>query len=62
MTAVLNDKFSLHLHSRPVRTEAYGTQDRTEILSLAAFDLAREEITSWPGYHQRPSCLSILRS
>jgi diaminopropionate ammonia-lyase len=36
------------------RTSEYRAQDRDQILSLAAFATAKQEITSWPGYRPTP--------
>jgi diaminopropionate ammonia-lyase len=36
------------------RTSHYGANGREEILSLAAFATAKQEITSWPGYRPTP--------
>ena len=36
---------------RVARTEDYAAKGRGEVLNLAAFEQAKREITSWPGYH-----------
>jgi diaminopropionate ammonia-lyase len=36
------------------RTEPYDREGRQDILSLAAFEQAKREITSWPGYQPTP--------
>jgi diaminopropionate ammonia-lyase len=39
---------------RVARARAYCSDGRGEILSLAAFEEAKREITSWAGYHPTP--------
>ncbi|WCS25702.1 diaminopropionate ammonia-lyase [Methylobacterium sp. NMS14P] len=53
MTKILhNDRFRLLPNPKPVRPGPYAENGRAEILSLAELDRAREEISSWPGYHR----------
>ncbi len=37
------------------RSSPYDDNDRAAILSAGAFDIARREITSWPGYSETPT-------
>ena len=39
---------------RVARAEAYSCNGRGEVLNLSAFEQAKREITSWPGYHPTP--------
>ena len=39
---------------RVARAEAYSSNGRGEVLNLSAFEQAKREITSWPGYHPTP--------
>lgn len=58
MFKILSENFSLQPNPNPVRQEKYGDSGRGDILSLAALDQARKEITTWPGY--RPTELRRL--
>jgi diaminopropionate ammonia-lyase len=46
--------FHLFENPRALRAAPYAAAGRAQILSLAAFEIARREITSWPGYRATP--------
>jgi diaminopropionate ammonia-lyase len=47
-------EFHFYQNPRASRTAPYDADGRAQVLSLAAFDEARREITSWPGYQVTP--------
>lgn len=47
-------RLRLFANPRVARTQAYARNGRDAILSLAAFEQAKREITSWPGYKPMP--------
>ena len=54
MTVFDGAKFDVYKNPRASRTAAYDAQGRAEILSDGAFEIAKREITSWPGYKETP--------
>src|SRR3954452_1553966 len=55
MTALLTRSgFQLFENPAVDRQSEYRANGRGEILSLAAFATAKQEITSWPGYRATP--------
>ena len=55
MQSELNStRLRLFANPRVARTQAYARNGRDAILSLAAFEQAKREITSWPGYKPMP--------
>jgi diaminopropionate ammonia-lyase len=47
-------RLRLFANPRVARTQAYAQNGRDTILSLAAFEQAKREIMSWPGYKPTP--------
>jgi diaminopropionate ammonia-lyase len=54
MKILKSSSMRLFDNPRADRAADYRADGRSGILSLAAFDEAKREITSWPGYHPTP--------
>jgi diaminopropionate ammonia-lyase len=54
MSVIKSSAFQLLSNPRLDRSVAYDSEGRTDILSDKAFQVAKREIMSWPGYSETP--------
>jgi diaminopropionate ammonia-lyase len=54
MTVFNGAKFDVYKNPRASRTVAYDDEGRADILSDAAFEVAKREIALWPCYKETP--------
>src|SRR5579862_789577 len=54
MSLIKSSAFQLLNNPRIDRSSAYEGEGRANILNHTAFELAKQEISSWPGYHETP--------
>jgi diaminopropionate ammonia-lyase len=56
MAILTSDAFTLFENPRATKAADYAEDGRDEILGLAAFAVAKDEIASWPGFAPTPLC------